>query len=316
MTGKEKEDKDEHPSGSYERGRDNIIDKSKELTVGRGINIGPSGLMAAADYIRKKIYGFNISLPSGNRLERAKKLIEDVNAKRRNISQNNKRLINLVNEAHWTIIEQYIITRALGNPSQGLSPLLYRKVKEIFSGADLPETDSNPLARNTQFELYVGALFAMGGVPVTLAEPDLVFNYLGRPCGLAAKRVSSFRKATRRAKEAADQILASGIEGVVVINTDVLLKISPESPDTTATLAERLRVVVDVENIMAGRDKVIATMTIGRDCIWNFSTDRPHANISHLVRFIVHSKIPEEEARGNEFFKKMMKGIEEQIQTL
>ena len=49
----------------------------------------------------------------------------------------------------------------------------------MLSGADVPDTERNPLARNTQFELYVGAYLTMGGVRVGIGEPDWIIDYLG-----------------------------------------------------------------------------------------------------------------------------------------
>lgn len=286
-----------------------------QQTVSRGIPVGPSGQIAAAEWTRERLAQFGIPFPPGNRLQRARALLEDVNAKRIAIT-NDDALLERLTEAQWTIIEQYIITRSLGRPGRELSAERLRKLEEMLSGADIPGTDRNHLARNTQFELYVSALFTMGDVPVALSEPDLVFDYLGRPCGLAAKRVRSFRQAPRRADEAAEQIRTARLLGVVAVNVDVLLKTSPHLPGPEATLAERLQVVEQIESRMADRKEVVATMTFGRDCVWDLNGPRPVASISHSIRFTVHPRTLTDEETGREFFDRLMARIEDRMETL
>ena len=225
-------------------------------------------------------------------------------------------LLDRVTEAQWTVIEQYIVARSLGRPGRRLNPDQLRNLNEMLSGTDTPEADRNPLARNIQFELYVGAFFTMGDVPVLIEEPDLSFDYCGARCGVAAKRVRSFQHAPRRADEGADQIAAARMRGVVAVNVDVLLKISPDVPDPEATLGERLEVVRQVEARMAEREEVVATMFVGRDCIWEFDGARPVAQMSHSVRFTVHPRAPTDEAIGREFFDRLMGRIDERMQTL
>jgi len=289
---------------------------SEHQTVSRGIPTGPSAQIAAAEWTRERLAQFGVPFPAGNRLQRAKALLEDVNAMRIVLTPDDDALLDSVTEAQWTIIEQYIVTRSLGRPGRVLSSLRLRKLEEMLSGADSPDTDRNHLARNTQFELYVAALFTMGDTPVALAEPDLVFDYLGTPCGLAAKRVRSFRQAPRRADEAADQMRAAGLRGIVAVNVDVLLKTAQGLPGPEATLADRLQVVDHLESRMADRSEVVGTMTFGRDCIWDFCGDRPAATISHSVRFTVHPRSQADEAHGREFFDRLMARIEDRMHTL
>ena len=282
----------------------------------RRIPTGPSAQVAAADWTRERLAAFAVPLPPGNRLGRAKALLEDINARRVVLTEADDALLERVNEAQWTIIEQYIIARALGRPGRQLSREHLRKLEEMLSGADTPEAERNPLARNTQFELYAAASFTMGDVAVTLGEPDLIFDYHGAPLGLAAKRVQSFRQAPRRAREAADQIAASRRPGVVAVNVDVLLRRSDIGPGPEATLAERLQVVQEIERTMAERPEVLATMTFGRDCIWDFSAERPSVQLSHSVRFAVHPRAPEDEKVAREFFDRMMSRIDERLENL
>lgn len=45
-------------------------------------------------------------------------------------------------------------------------PVMFTKIKHVLGDAALPSEDANPLARSTQFELYVAALCARGGIAV------------------------------------------------------------------------------------------------------------------------------------------------------
>jgi hypothetical protein len=89
----------------------------------------------------------------------------------------------------------------------------------MLSGAPTPTDDRNHLARNTQFELYVADLFTMGDVSAKLGEPDILLDYCGSVCGVAAKRVRSLRQAVRRADEAADQLKSHQLRGFVAVKS-------------------------------------------------------------------------------------------------
>jgi hypothetical protein len=281
----------------------------------QGIPTGPSAQIAAAIWTRDRLAAFHVPLPGGNRLERARSPLEEVNSGRAALTPDADELLEQLNEAQSTIIEQYIIARSLGRPARQLSAEHLRKLEEMLSGADLA-AERNPLARNTQFELYAAGFFTMGDVAVGLAEPDLVFDFLGSPRGLAAKRVRSFRQAPRRAREAADQITRAGLTGVVALNVDVLLNLLPGGPGPDATLDERLEVVREVERLMAEREEVMATMTFGRDCIWDFTGARPRVELSHSVRFTVHPRAAGDKEAAQSFFDRLMARIDERMDTL
>lgn len=282
----------------------------------QAIPTGPTAQIEAASWTRQRLAAFDVPLPGGNRLERAKALIEDVNERRVVLAADNSALLDQVNEAQWTIIEQYIIGRSLGRPGRQLDPVHLRKLEEMLSGADVVGADRNPLARNTQFELYVAAYLTMGDVRVRIAEPDLEMDYLGVRCGVAAKRVQSVLQATRRAREAADQIASSGIRGFVAVNVDVLLARIDEGPDPETTLEERLQIVNEVEAEMAQREQMIGTITFGRDAIWDFRGERPSVQLSHSIRNAIHPRYEHDERVGREFFDRVFARVDERLGTL
>lgn len=281
-----------------------------------GIPTGPGAQIAAAQWTLDRLAEFGVALPAGNRLQRAKALLQDLNAGRIALAETDSAIVERINEAQWTIIEQYLVARSLGLPPRELSEARHLKLREMLSGAETAGTDRNSLARNTQFEQYVAALFAMADIPFAIAEPDLVFEYNGTAVGLAAKRVQSLRQAARRADEAAEQIAASGMLGVVALNLDVLLLRHADGTGPEATLAERLQVVDTIESRMADRPQVIATMTFGRDSIWTFQGERPTVEISHTHRFTAHPKTLGDAAHAQDFFDRMTTRIQDRMHTL
>lgn len=284
-------------------------------TIG-GVPFGPTGLIAAADWTRDRLMAFGIPFPPSNRLQGAQAFLRDLQEGKVVLAPEADDVMLLVTEAQWTIVEQYIVTRALGRPSFELDPLRVRKLREMLSGARTPEDDRNPMARNTQFELFVAALFTMGDVEAVLGEPDILIAYRGESRGVAAKRVRSRQQAVRRANEAADQLAANRLLGFVAVNVDVLLKVVNGGPGPEATLAERLDVINTIESRMVEREHVLGTLTLGRDCIWDFTAARPRAAVSHSYRFTVHPRTDGDAGEAREFFDRMMARIDTRMSAL
>lgn len=92
----------------------------------------------------------------------------------------------------------------------------------VLSGSHLP-LEADTKARDKQFELYIAALFANSGFPVSLCEPDVRFEHEGKTYGIAAKRVSSKRKIEKRVREGIKQLEKSGLRGLLTISADRLL---------------------------------------------------------------------------------------------
>ena len=143
------------------------------------IRIGASGFISAAEWTQRRLEAFAVPQPAGNRLTKAHALIRDANERRIILRSDDEPALDRVTEAQWTILEQYIVARALGAPGRVLHPIQLSKLEMMLSGADTEDEDKNPLARNTQFELYAGATLVMGDVRTRLAEPDLRADYLG-----------------------------------------------------------------------------------------------------------------------------------------
>ena len=280
------------------------------------IGFRPSGLIDAADWIRKRVDEFSVPQPPGNRLLKAQALMRDVNARRISLDKDEDATLQRITEAHWTILEQYIIARSLGRPGRRLSHAQLAKLEAMLSGADTEDDDRNPFARNTQFELYAGAILIMGDVKTWLAEPDSRFDYLGLEVGLAAKRIRSPKQLIKRAKEAVQQIKASGILGFVAMNVDVLVKAVGSDPTGSHLLDERLVAINEVDGLLSQHEEVVGSLIFARDAYWQFGADRPAISVSSTHRFAVYSQSPAEKTRGERFWSGARRRIDERLQNL
>ncbi|MCH7749158.1 MAG: hypothetical protein IH939_13795 [Acidobacteria bacterium] len=281
-----------------------------------GIRIGPSGFVAAAEWTRERLDLFGVPQPPGNRLIKAEQLIRDVNDRRFVLRPDDDTLLYRVSEAQWTIVEQYIIARSLGKPGSALGGELRAKLATMLSGAGTEDDDKNPLARNTQFELYTRATIVMGNVPAWLAEPDLRVDYLGAEIGVAAKRVTSSKQLLKRAKDAVRQIKKSGLAGFVALNVDVLMK--AVAPDVTndEPLHERLALLTAVDDELVQHDEVVGSLVFARDTVWQFGDERPSVGIASTQRFATYPRSPEQLEHGELFWRKAQELIDQRLDEL
>lgn len=103
-------------------------------------------------------------------------------------------------------------------------------------------------ARNTMFELRLGALLIRRGVEVEFREPDLRASMVGRDLLIACKRPSTRVSLTRNVQKAASQIRKARVDapggvGIVAVSVSRMLEDSlPPLPGTlfAATLSDRL----------------------------------------------------------------------------
>ena len=281
-----------------------------------GIPVGPSSCIAAAEWTIKRLDGFRVPQPAGNRLFRAKRLLQDANDGKLTLVSQDEALLERVTEAQWTIIEQYIIARSLGRPGRALSDLQRRKLKEMLSGADTEDTEKNPLARNTQFELYTAATLIMGDVGVQLAEPDLRLQYFAEKVGIAAKRVQSLKQLVRRAKDGAQQLRRSRIRGFVALNVDLILKTDGRGQCTTEQLDERVVALREVDEVLSREPGVLGSLAFARDAVWRFDGPKPGLSMSHTHRFAVYASVEADRDRAERFWASARARIDERLQAL
>ncbi len=102
-------------------------------------------------------------------------------------------------ECYRTATSWWMIASAL-NPRVKADPRLRRTLQRAYSGTLDPAADDQTSrnARDSEFELWLAAWFAMGEKPVDLKEPDLEVPIWFEKRGVAAKRVTSLRQMRSR----------------------------------------------------------------------------------------------------------------------
>lgn len=98
-----------------------------------------------------------------------------------------------------------------------------KDLKHVLGGCRLSHADKNFTARNYQYQLFLGALFEESGFHVSYKEPDLVIRHKGEEYCVAAKRISSIEKISRRISEAEKQIIKCNKKGIIAISLDFMI---------------------------------------------------------------------------------------------
>ena len=269
----------------------------------------PSDLVHAATWTLARLTALGVPVLNGNRLELAGKLVRKVLDGHVTIEPEDSLGVERLTEAHWTVIEQYTVARVL-NPSGHLGEVGLEKLRTMLGGPDIAADETNPIARNTQFELYVGATFALGGVSFHLEEPDLSFEYLGTTTGIAAKRVRSPAQLGKRVKEAAEQIQSTGRPGFVAVNVDAIIKVTGASPTVGTALDQRLPTLKRVDADLAGRPEVLGLIVFGHEATWDFEGKRPRLRIATFTRVRIFPANDRDKAEGEAFFGGVLSRIE------
>lgn len=239
------------------------------------VDLGPSGAIAASDYTISRFAEIGLDLPPNNRLTRARRLLVAVNDQPTILTRDDQVMLRRVTEAQWTIFDFYLIARATGG---NVADDHLRKVRLALGGADLPEDDTNHLARNTAFELLVAATLTMGGVNVALDEPDVLALLGGGLIGIAAKRVQGIRSVRRRMRQAADQIRRSGSPGLIAVNADVILLGTAPIGDARTkgqAIDDELAEIHKADDELIHSTDVIGRIAFARTARWSFDGDRP-----------------------------------------
>jgi hypothetical protein len=97
----------------------------------------------------------------------------------------------------------------------------------LVSGHADPAADkASARARDMDFQWYVASAFLKGGIPISLAEPDVLLKLDAGIRSVAVKRIGSRKKLKRRIKEASEQIEASGYSGYIML--DVTKYLNPD----------------------------------------------------------------------------------------
>jgi hypothetical protein len=283
------------------------------------IPLNPSGAIQAVDYALRRYSELGIKIAAGNRLQIAGKLLREFVGDATPPAPTDLALLRRISEATQTAFEHYLVSRATKTESGRLNPEHAGKIEMSLSGAEIAASDKNSAGRDTQLELYIGALLAMGDVPVMVAEPDLMFGYDGRPVGLAAKRVKQVGQLRRRFKEATKQIRKSGHHGFVGIGADLLitdLGLRGSAADRGARFNERLVALDEIDQEFSAHPHVLGRFTVGTDFIWHFDEERPTLELGFFRQFRVYTENENEIAVADQFHKQFNEKVGQRMQQL
>ncbi len=198
---------------------------------------GPDERRARVERLKAKLAAHGVPIPPG-RLARFEKLAEGFAAKRVSAQNVSVELHELL-EGNRDFGDFATIVENLLPEQPPANKVVLAKVRDILGGAPLPSQDTNPLARNTQYELFIAALCARGGLNPHFVEPDCIVTAAGMRLGLAAKRAGGAGHVRRLVKDGARQLRKAGVVGVVALSFDRLF--APNDERLMAESAEWLR---------------------------------------------------------------------------
>jgi hypothetical protein len=190
--------------------------------------------LTAARFVEWCLQDFGVRIPPENRLQRAAQIVETGSETPWEDLSLDYRL--QLSEAARTLMEQYLIVRAIIEPNKALK----ERLRWLLKGDVRPNRKSSTHPYDVQFELFAGTALIHAGIHgVRLEEPDWRIRAGEREVGVAAKRVSSIKNYTKLVRDAIRQIRRQGCPGVIVLNFDALC-----STDVRSEAASRVTALV------------------------------------------------------------------------
>ena len=277
--------------------------------------VGPARAVAFAEWTLERFRELGVALKPGNRLERARQAAADLHAHNFVLRPEDAAGVEYASEALRTIWEFTLIARTV---PQGHPPTV-AKLEAMLKGAPLAHADTNTTGRDTQFELLIAALFAVGDVLIRGAEPDWRFLMHGRELGLAVKRVRSAKKLAARVSAGAAQLQANGVDGLVVVNVEPFLHGLSTAGGAAAAgrrFDERVAPLRAQFPKVAGKKQVLGVIGAGTVPEWLFEGPRYHLTVSWFMQFRWFFEDPDEQARSGAFFDRLRTHTESRLAEL
>lgn len=130
------------------------------------------------------------------------------------------------------------------------------RLQLLAGGLDTPDSAESTKARDTQFELFLRAVFRGAGATVVMGSPDLEVSLGDVRFPVEAKRPASFRRFDDRLRSAMSQLEQLGRPGVAALSLDQVIRPRDTflSVKDHASLAEAVKGLVDqfVEQNLGG----------------------------------------------------------------
>ena len=248
-----------------------------------------------------------IHVPAGGRHYQALRLLQRVSGGTETVDLRDAAQRLRIEEAERSAWELMVIVTAAWNHQHTGGPFTERRVREALEGGVVP-AEPNPTARNKQFELYVGALLALGGLVVFDGEPDLRVQLGHEIIGIAAKRslTTTVRTVRARVREAAEQlrrvrepesrgltsdsIALVGGRGFVALSLDSFYARDPENAplDVEAHFSAALDAIAPAFRPLVGEHAVMGVLVFGCLMCWSCPTpdDLPRLDMELPIQWI------------------------------
>lgn len=189
-------------------------------------------LLAQSHSVIDRLTAAGVRVPSGSRLHSYVKAFEAALP-----HAYSKRPDDLLRVCHRALAELHdfdqIATTLCSAPEiQGWR----ERVVEALGGGILRTDEKRHIrARDTQFELAVAAFLRRKGCEIEFAEPDIVATAHGVTFAIAAKRPRSRRNLDNVIRDAGNQLLRGGVNGLVAVDTSVIV-----NPDDNHFITHKL----------------------------------------------------------------------------
>lgn len=259
--------------------------------------------LCRADIVLARLAAAGVTVPTDNRIAQAARIIRDTKHRGSSLQTADVAGFHAVTEAHRTILETYTISCALDVDAGGMAD----KLRWLLKGSGDPRHDSNPIARNIQFELVVAAVLRLAGISrVRIAEPDIQIDGPRGSLGLAVKRLTSPRKKTwqTRVTEASGQLRRQGLNGFLAFNLDNQLRdlaTDGEERPTNDALIAAVDKLVGMIPSAAEEPHILAVIGFGTQIGWRLRIDE-NATVGVRCLCNLHWIVPIERRRSIERF--------------
>ena len=265
-----------------------------------------------------------LRLAVSNRLERAIALLDELNDGRIIPTESEPEVQTRSLEALRTVFEGFVVLWTLTQRPRSTDVFPNQRLKSLLEGAETIEADKNPWARNTQFELIVGAAMVLGGATIVPEEPDYRFLYHGDWVGLPVKRLTSTSQAALRAalRDAAGQLQRARLRGFVAVNLDSW--ISDLGVGTAGEVGQRFNEQLrgahrELQN-QSEREVLLGALVYGQASKWVFGSERPSIEWRTGTQHLTFRADPEDWERARQYFEplqeRLARGMEELGQLL
>ena len=252
----------------------------------------------------RRLGEWGIPIPASSRIDRAERLLRQWAKPVEPLNDPETRA--LLAEAIRTAVELYVATHGpVGRPDS----LLLQNCREILGGADLPGEEQQHVARDIQFELNVNGILAAGGFGPRLDESaGIRFDLGSEDVAVAVKRIWSQDRAHNQLSEAASQIAASGVRGIIATNVQQYLDVivpEDQSIEARGQLFDEQRARLHGQfPYVFGKKHVIGLLLCGTAAEWSDEdTSRPpQLRISTFNQLVTIGDDKEEEAKLDALF--------------